>query len=262
MTKIATWNVNSIRVRLPQVLEWIKNVGPDILLLQEIKCLKEAFPSQEFEEAGYNVAVLGQKTYNGVAILAKNPIEDVKEGLPGDDADIAARYIEAVVGTTRVASVYVPNGREVGSESYEYKLRFYERLHDHLKMLLTYNEVLCVGGDYNVAPEVDDVYDPSLFERERILCSYQERAAFRKLVHLGLYDAQKQIGLKPHQDPRSHFTWWDYRAGSWQQNLGFRIDHFLLSPQAIDLLEDGGVAFEVRGQPQASDHAPLWIQLK
>lgn len=253
--KIVTWNVNSVRVRLPHICEWLKENKPDVLLLQEIKCQEEAFPKTEIEDCGYNVAIHGQKTFNGVAIVSRYPLEDIVRGLPTFEEDEQARYIEAVVGTTRVASVYVPNGQAVGSEKYDYKLTFLNRLYQHLETVLSYEEACAIGGDYNIAPEDQDVHDPKAWEGE-ILCSITERKSFRSLLHLGYSDAIRA----QHKGP-GPFSWWDYRSGAWQRGEGLRIDHLLLSPQAMDRLQTSGVDAPARGKEKASDHAPVWCEL-
>ena len=254
MTKIASWNVNSIRTRLPQVLAWIRQARPDILLLQELKCEASAFPQEAFEDLGFNIALAGQKTYNGVAILSREPLEDVIIGLPGNEDDPQARYIEALSGKIRVASVYVPNGMAVGCEKYHYKLKFFHHLKHHLQQRLVWEEAFVVGGDYNVAPFSLDLHDPTLFYQESILVSPDECRAFRQLLHCGYTDAIR--ALYPQQN--DIFTWWDYRAKGWENNRGFRIDHLLLSPQATDLLSQSGVDTHPRGEAKASDHAPIW----
>jgi exodeoxyribonuclease-3 len=201
--KIVTWNVNSIRARLENIEQWLRENQPDVLLLQEIKCEDKDFPRGPIEDLGYNIALAGQKTYNGVAILAKSPIEDVVRGLPTFPEDENARYIEAVVGTVRVASVYVPNGMAVGSEKYEYKLNFLDNLRDHLASILLFEEACVIGGDYNIGPEDRDVSQPELWKGE-ILCSPKERQQFQSLLHLGYYDA-----LRLHHEGQGPSTWWD-----------------------------------------------------
>ncbi len=255
MISIATWNINSIRARLPNLLEWLKEANPDIVLLQETKTIDEQFPSEAIENLNYNILTYGQKTYNGVAILSKLPLEDVTCGIPGFE-DEQARYIEAVAGHIRVASIYVPNGSEVDSEKYAYKLKFLKALYHHAQNLLTYDEAFVLGGDYNIAPRDGDVYDPKAWEGQ-ILCSLPEREGFRSLVNLGLTDSLRETS--PHD--KDLFTWWDYRGGSWQNNFGLRIDHLLLSPQAADHLESAEVYSKERGQENASDHAPVICHL-
>jgi len=253
--KIVTWNVNSIRARLENVVEWLGESHPDVVLLQEIKCEEVAFPRGPIEDLGYNIAVAGQKTFNGVAILAKSPIEDVVRGLPTFPEDENSRYIEAVVGTTRVASVYVPNGQSVGSEKYHYKLTFLDRLRQRLSSILLFEEAIVIGGDYNIAPAKEDVSQPELWEGE-ILCSQKERQEYQSLLHLGYYDA-----LRMHYNGPGPFTWWDYRSGAWEKDNGLRIDHLLLSPLAADRSQTSGVDRDTRGKEKASDHAPVWCIL-
>lgn len=251
MITIATWNINSIRARLPLFLSWVKEANPDIVLLQETKTMDDQFPREDIENLYYNIAHSGQKSYNGVAILSKSPIEDITCGIPefGDDQ---ARYIEAVTHGIRVASIYVPNGGEVGSDKYDYKLKFLNHLYVHTKNLLTYDETLVLGGDYNIAPQDQDVYDPVGWH-EKILCSTPEREGLRSLLYLGLTDSLR--ALRP--DEKDLYTWWDYRSGSWQNNDGLRIDHLLLSPQGADRLKDAYVCKDVRSLEKSSDHAPV-----
>ena len=296
MVNIATWNVNSVRTRLQHLLEWLRADAPDIVLLQELKCVDEQFPRMEIEDLGYNVAVCGQKTYNGVAILSKFPLEDIARGLGGDDADMQSRYIEAVVTipkmsgvgcrvsekpessdtchltpdtkhtVIRVASVYVPNGSEVGSDKYAYKRAFLSRLYAHARQLRTLDEMLVIGGDYNIAPSDGDVANPAAWAGS-VLTHDELRADFRKLLGAGLYDAGSVSGIRcqvsDENSPDSRhltsgiYTWWDYRAGAYQKNDGLRIDHLLLSPQALDRLEGYEVVTRLRGLEKPSDHAPV-----
>ncbi len=258
MTRIVTWNVNSVRARLEAVTSWLRTHQPDVLLLQELKCQEDGFPYEAFEDLGYNCAVYGQKAYNGVAILSKSPIEDVTKGLPGLD-DQAARYIEAFTGTVRVASIYVPNGKDVDTEAYAYKERFMRALTDHAHTLIQYDEAIILGGDYNIAPFAADVHDPNLLERDRILCSLPERKWLRTLINVGLSDALRMT--YPHEE-QGPFTWWDYRAGSFAANKGMRIDHLFLTPQATQRFITAGVDLAPRQAPKASDHAPVWVDLK
>jgi exodeoxyribonuclease-3 len=252
MTTIVTWNINSIKVRLPLVLQWLTEHQPDIVLFQELKCVNDAFPKEDFEDVGYTCVCHGQKTYNGVAILSKESIEDIQVTLPGFE-DTQARYIEAFTGKLRVASVYVPNGQEVQSEQYRYKLAFLQALKRHLQHIFILNEAFVIGGDFNVAPYALDVYDPALSGTDRILCSQQEQDALREILYLGFTDALRVM----HPNESGLFTWWDYRGGAFEQNKGFRIDHFLLSPQAADHLVSAEVHHSVRGFKRASDHAPV-----
>lgn len=258
--KIVTWNINSIRARMHHLTAWLEATNPDVVLLQETKVVDDQFPREPLEDMGYNLAIHGQKSYNGVAILSKLPIEDITMGLPGNREDEQARYIEAVIGDVRVASIYVPNGQEVGSEKFHYKLKFLNHLCDHTQTLLGYEEAFVLAGDYNIAPTDSDVYDPE-HRRERILCSTPEREALRKIEFLGLTDGLRAMHPLHMPSGEELYTWWDYRAGSWQNNQGFRIDHLMLSPQAADRLQGAGVDREVRGEEKASDHAPTWVQL-
>ncbi len=195
--KIATWNVNSVKARLQHVLAWLKSAEPDVALLQELKCVEEAFPRLEIEDLGYNCAVVGQKSYNGVAILSKRPMEDLFEGLPGDEQDTQARYLEATVDGVRVASIYLPNGNPVASEKYPYKLAWMARLEAHIRDRLALEEPLVLGGDYNVAPSDEDVYDPERFKGDA-LCKPETRRAFRSLLNLGLTEAFRALHKEPH----------------------------------------------------------------
>ncbi|MDB2414290.1 exodeoxyribonuclease III [Rickettsiales bacterium] len=262
MITIATWNVNSVKSRIQHLLDYLRSdEAPDILLLQEIKCITEAFPSMEVEDCGYNIAVHGQKTYNGVAILSKYPIEDVNTELAGEPEDEQARFIEAVIcagqKAIRVANVYVPNGQSPDSEKFQYKMRFFDRLYEYAKKCLSYEEPFLIGGDYNVAPYPElDVYAPKSLEGT-ICCHRQEREKFRKLTGLGMIDAFRLSN--PHTQ---QYSWWDYRGGSWQQNKGMRIDHILLSPEAADMVTTSGVNQEIRGLEKPSDHAPVWVRAR
>lgn len=270
---IAAWNVNSLKVRLPHLLDWLKSDAPDIVLLQETKCVNDAFPGMEIEELGYNIALHGQKTYNGVAILSKFPLEDISRGLPGDDSDIQARYIEAVAnipgGAMRVASVYVPNGADPAAEKFQYKLRFLDRLHTHMKTLLNYGEMLVIGGDYNIAPTDDDVHNPKEWENS-VLTHDEVRVKFRKIINLGLIDAQSVVvsreslasDTKDYRLPTNDYSWWDYRNNAFTQNNGLRIDHLLLSPQAADKLTQCYVKKDLRALEKPSDHAPVVAEFK
>jgi exodeoxyribonuclease-3 len=251
--KIATWNVNSIRARLEQVVSWCEKTPIDVLLLQEIKCIEEQFPKEIFEDLGYNIAVLGQKTYNGVAILSKYPIEDVQQNISNFE-DTQMRYLEAVVNKKRVVSLYVPNGFEVGSDKYFYKLKFLDALYDHLKVLHAYREEVIIGGDFNIAPADIDTYDPKLW-KDSILCSESERKHFQRLLNLGYSDA-----FRAFYPDKQQFTWWDYRKNSYENNLGLRIDHFLVSPEAAHAAKDIYVDENVRQLPKASDHIPVIIE--
>ena len=255
MITVATWNVNSIRVRMPRLTEWLAEAQPDIALLQEIKVTDDGFPREPIEDMGYNLALCGQKTYNGVAILSKRPIDDVILCLPGNDADEQARYVEAFTGGLRVASVYVPNGNPWPSEKFDYKLAFLDRLYDHIGGLMTLDEPFVIGGDYNVCPTDDDVYDPAGWANDA-LCRPETRNRFRALINLGTIDAFRALHPEPHA-----YSFWDYTGGAWQRGLGLRIDHLLLSPQAADRLESAGIDRKPRGREKPSDHPPVWCRL-
>ena len=253
--KIATWNVNSIKVRLGHLLDWLQETAPDVVLLQEIKTEDDKFPAMEIEERGYNVAVHGQKTYNGVAMLSKRPLEDVMRGLPGDEADEQARYLEATVSGVRIASLYLPNGNPVDSDKFPYKLGWMERLRDRARALLHDEETFVLGGDYNVLPGDEDVYDPEAFAGDA-LCRPESRALFRETLYLGLTEAFRALnpGIVA-------YSFWDYQAGAWQKDHGLRIDHLLLSPPAADRLARTGIDRNMRGRQKPSDHVPVWCEL-
>jgi exodeoxyribonuclease III len=257
--RIATWNVNSINARLETVLGWFDEASPDVACLQEIKCIDANFPAEAFERRGYNVAVHGQKTYNGVALLSKTPLEDVRKGLPGSDGhadgtDDHARYLEAVVSgaqPVRVAAIYLPNGNPVGSGKFAYKLRWLERLNAHARDLLALEEPLVLAGDYNVIPEPDDADNPAAWMGDALF-QPESRGAFRGLKWLGLTDAYMAA-----DGAAGGYTFWDYQAGAWPRNHGIRIDHLLLSPQAADRLESVTIHRDVRGRDRPSDHVPV-----
>ena len=257
--RIATWNVNSVNARLQTVLDWFEEARPDVACLQEIKCVDEKFPSEAFERLGYNVAVHGQKSYNGVALLSRTPLEDVRRGLPGDDSDEQARYIEAIISgpsPVRVASIYLPNGNPVDTDKFSYKLAWMERLRAHAAELLALEEPLALAGDYNVIPEPADVHDPKAWEGDALFRP-ETRAAFRSLKWLGLTDAYMTADGAP-----GGYTFWDYQAGAWPRDLGIRIDHLLLSPQAADRLGEVIIHREVRGREKPSDHVPVTADLR
>lgn len=256
---IATFNVNSIKARLPNLLAWLDAAKPDIVLLQELKCVDEALPTMEIEERGYNIASHGQKTYNGVAILSKLPLDDIHRGLAGDATDEQARYIEAVLsipgGALRVASVYVPNGQDVGSDKFPYKLAFLERLRAHWAERLPYRELAVLGGDFNVAPAPLDVYDPAGLDGS--VCYHPaERERLSALMHLGFYDAFRVANPTARQ-----FSWWDYRGNGFERGHGLRIDHLLLSPMAVDRLSGCSIDEAPRREDKPSDHAPVVVTL-
>ena len=257
--RIATWNVNSVNARLETVLRWFEEAKPDVACLQEIKCVDEKFPAEAFERLGYNVAVHGQKSYNGVALISKTPMEDVRRGLPGDPADAQARYIEAVISgpePVRVASIYLPNGNPVDTDKFSYKLAWLARLNAHAKELLVLEERFALLGDYNVIPERRDAEFPDNWTGDALFRT-ESRQAFRALKNLGLTEAYLQADGAP-----GAYTFWDYQAGAWQRNNGIRIDHALLSPQAADRLRGVSIHRDVRSWDKPSDHVPLVIELE
>lgn len=258
--KIATFNVNSVKARQANLVQWLEDASPDIVCLQELKCVDEAFPREEIEALGYNVETHGQKTYNGVAILSKLPLEDVTRGLPGDDSDEQARYIEAVVsterGALRIGGLYLPNGNPVDTEKYPYKLGWMDRLTARAKELLAQEEMLILAGDYNVIPHADDCYDPKAWS-EDALFKPETRAKFYELMNLGFTDAFRACHTEPNR-----YSFWDYQRGAWAKDNGIRIDHLLLSPQAADRLLGCDIDKVPRGREKPSDHTPVWIELE
>ena len=257
--KIASFNINGIKARAAALPEWLDEAQPDVVVLQEIKSVDEAFPRDLFEDRGYNVETHGQKSFNGVAILSKLPLEDVTRGLPGDDADEQARWIEAtVVGeemAVRVCGLYLPNGNPVPGRKYDYKLAWMERLQTRAETLLAEETPFLMAGDYNIIPQAEDAAKPDSW-REDALFRPESRAAWRRLVNLGLTDAFRARTQGP-----GHYSFWDYQAGAWNRNNGIRIDHFLLSPACADRLRDCQIDRDVRGRDKPSDHVPIWIEL-
>lgn len=256
MLSVATWNVNSITARLPNVLAWLKTASPDVLLMQELKTTDDKFPAAAFLELGYKAAVAGQKTWNGVAILSRHDMTAIKKGLPGDVADEQARYIEATIDGFRIASIYLPNGNPVDSDKYPYKLAWMDRLRAQAEELLRTEQPLVLGGDYNIIPEDRDCHDPKLWA-EDALFRLDSRRKFRALLNLGLTDA-----FRVYNQEAGQYSFWDYQAGCWQRNAGIRIDHFLLSPQAVDVLHSCTIDSAPRGVEKASDHTPVMIKLR
>jgi exodeoxyribonuclease-3 len=253
--KIATWNVNSIKARLPHVLEWLDAAQPDVLCLQETKCPDADFPALELRGAGYHVETVGQRAYNGVALLSKEPPRDLRRGLPGAPEDEQARYIEGTFGDVRVASLYLPNGNPIGTEKFTYKLAWMDRLRAHAATLLETEQPVVLAGDYNICPTDDDVFDPIGF-RDDALCQPESRARFRALLHDGWTDAFRVLRPDDHL-----YTFWDYQMGRWYRDEGLRIDHLLLSPQAADRLVRCEIDKTPRGKERASDHTPIWVEL-
>ncbi len=256
MLTVATWNVNSIKQREAACAAWLKQTAPDILCLQELKCQTESFPRATFEDLGYNCAVLGQKSFNGVAILSKHPIDETVSALPGDGTDEQSRYIEAAIslpagGAIRVASIYAPNGNPAPSPKLDYKLAWFDRLKSHASELLAYEEVLVLAGDYNIIPRPEDVYNPSGWT-EDALFRLESRQAFRRFAHLGFTDAVMACDGSGGQ-----YTFWDYQMGAWQKDWGLRIDHIMLSPQATARLKSTAIDRKPRSWDKPSDHTPV-----
>ncbi len=256
MVKIATWNVNSIRARLGNVLAWLESVQPDVLLLQELKATEDTFPSMEIKALGYEVLMVGQKSYNGVAILSRAPLTDPITRLPGEPEDEQARYAEATTFGVRVASIYLPNGNPATTEKYDYKLRWMARLRDHACGLLTGEQPVVLGGDYNVIPAPEDVYEPARWTTDA-LYKIETRQAFRTILNLGYTEAFRALHPAKHA-----YTYWDYQGIAWSADQGLRIDHLLLSPQAADRLNACEIDRKPRGKEKASDHTPIWCELE
>lgn len=258
--KIATFNINGIKARLPRVLEWLDEFQPDVACLQEIKSIDENFPRLEFEDKGWIVETHGQKSFNGVAFLSKHTIEDIHRGLPDLDEGICeedeqARYIEGTVKGVRIASIYLPNGNPQPGPKFDYKLAWMDRLNAHAKRLLDTEQPVVLAGDYNIIPHDIDCYDPSAWVDDA-LTQPESRARFRSILNLGYTDALRQ--MKPNG---AAYSYWDFQRGAWQKDHGIRIDHLLLSAQAADMLKDSAVDRIPRGKEKPSDHTPVWIEL-
>lgn len=254
--KIASFNINGIKARLPAFLDWLRDADADVVALQEIKSADEQFPRLEIEELGYNIETHGQKGFNGVALLSKRPLEDVTRGLPGDDGDEQARWIEGTVGGVRICGLYLPNGNPAPGPKYDYKLGWMARLEDRARALLQAEETAVILGDYNVIPQDEDCWSPKVWADDALYLP-PTRSAFRRLMNLGLTDALRTVDRSP-----GIYTFWDYQAGALQKNWGIRIDHALLTPQAADRLESCGVDAEVRRREKPSDHVPVWVTLE
>ncbi|WP_226621245.1 exodeoxyribonuclease III [Alloyangia pacifica] len=266
--KIATFNINGIKARIGALTDWLDEAQPDVALLQEIKSVDEAFPREHFEERGYNVETHGMKSFNGVAILSKHPLEDVSRGLPGDDSDEQARWIEAtVVGekeAVRLCGLYLPNGNPVEfdaegqpirSGKYGYKLDWMDRLHARAQQLLADETPALMAGDYNIIPQAEDAAKPQAWEKDALYLQ-QSRDAFRRILNLGFTEAFRARVQGP-----GHYSFWDYQAGAWQRNNGIRIDHVLMTPACADLMTDCGIDRDIRGRDKPSDHVPVWVEL-
>jgi exodeoxyribonuclease III len=255
LLKLATWNVNSLKVRLPQVLDWLAKHRPEVLCLQETKLQNDQFPAAELHAAGYETIANGQKTYNGVAILARSAAEDAVAAIPGF-ADEQKRVLAATVDDVRMICAYVPNGESVESDKYQYKLRWLSAFRDWLKRELAQHPRLAVLGDYNIAPEARDVHDPTAWEG-KVLFSKPEREAFANLTGVGLKDAFRLF-----EQPERSFTWWDYRMNAFRRKMGLRIDHILLSAELAKHCTACTIDVEPRKNERPSDHAPVVAELK
>ena len=255
--KLATYNLNGIRARLPRLIEWLGREQPDVVCLQELKCADESLPIADIEAAGYGAVWHGQKGFNGVAILAKGGAPELRRvGLPGDPDDTHSRYIEAEVAGVIIGSLYLPNGNPVGTEQFGYKLKWMERMGAHAAELLRVERPVVLAGDWNVVPEDRDVFSVKATQHDALL-QPETRQAWRRILHQGWTDALR--ALHPTEDKL--YTFWDYTAGCWQRDAGFRIDHLLCSPEAADRLRGAGVDKWARGEEKASDHAPTWVEL-
>jgi exodeoxyribonuclease-3 len=257
--KIASFNINGVKARIGALTAWLAEARPDVVCLQEIKSTDEAFPREPIEDLGYNVATHGQKAFNGVAILARRPVEDVSRGLPGDPADTEARWIEATVsgdhGAIRVCGLYLPNGNPAPGPRYDYKLAWMARLRDRVAGLLAAEEPAVLAGDWNVIPQPADAQHPEDWVTDALYLP-ETRRAFHRIAHLGLTDAIRVL----HPEPLL-YSFWDYQAGAWERNNGIRIDHLMLTPQAADRLAASGIDRHVRGREKPSDHVPVWCEL-
>ena len=256
--KIATFNINGIKARIEALPAWLTSAAPDVVCLQEIKSVDDAFPREVFEDMGYRVETHGQKGFNGVAILSRLPLEDVTRGLPGDPADEQARWIEAVVTAPRpirVCGLYLPNGNPAPGPKYDYKLAWMARMEARLRTLLATEEAFVCLGDYNVIPQAIDAAKPATWTEDALYLP-QSRAAYRRMLNLGLTEAFRARNPAPGQ-----YSFWDYQAGAWERNNGIRIDHLLLSPQAADRLQDCQIDKQVRAGDKPSDHVPVWVDL-
>jgi exodeoxyribonuclease-3 len=256
--KIATFNINGVKARIDGLTTWLADSAPDVAVLQEIKSVDAGFPRQALEDLGYNVETHGQKGFNGVAILSKFPLEDVTRGLPGDDGDEQARWIEAtVVGqkALRICGLYLPNGNPAPGPKYDYKLAWMDRLFARAQDLLSHEEPALMCGDYNIIPQPQDAARPDAWANDALFRP-QSRAAFRRILNLGYTEA-----FRARQTEAGHYSFWDYQAGAWDRNDGIRIDHFLLTPQCADLLRDCWIEKDLRGREKPSDHVPVWVDL-
>jgi len=249
--RIATWNVNSVRARLPRLLDWLQTASPDVVCLQETKCVDEQFPREPIEDLGYQIELFGQKTYNGVAILSKRRMENVIRGFPDDDEDAQKRVIGATIDDVMLLNLYVVNGKEVGSDKYDYKLDWLKRLSEMVDETYDMTEKVVLTGDFNITFDDRDIHDPDAW-RDKILCSDPERDALAQVMSHGLRDAFRKF-----EEGAGHYTWWDFRTRGFQRGQGLRIDHFLMSPPALEACTAVEVDLEARGGEKPSDHAPV-----
>ena len=256
--KIATFNINGIKARLDALPLWLRAADPDVVCLQEIKSQDDGFPRALFEDMGYRVETHGQKSFNGVAILSKLPLQDVTRGLPGDATDEQARWIEATVSgktAVRICGLYLPNGNPAPGPKYDYKVAWMARMQARVATLLATEQPLVFCGDYNVIPQPEDAARPGAWVTDALFLP-PSRAAFRRLLAMGLTEAFRTRNPAPGQ-----YSFWDYQQGAWERNNGIRIDHLLLSPQAADLLQDAQIDKDVRAGDKPSDHVPVWVEL-
>ncbi len=253
--KIASFNINGIKARQPRLTEWLQETAVDVALLQEIKSMDAPFPREAIEDLGYNIETHGQKGFNGVAILSKHPIEDVQRGLPGDESDEQARWIEATINTVRICCLYLPNGNPAPGPKFDYKLAWMARLYTRAQALLQSEEAVVMAGDYNIIPQPEDAHQIEDWEGDA-LYRPESLSAYRKILNLGYTDALRALNPAP-----LTYTFWDFQAGAWNRNNGIRIDHHLLSPQAADRLKACEIDRHMRGREKPSDHVPIWIEL-
>ncbi|MAI58462.1 MAG: exodeoxyribonuclease III [Rhodobacteraceae bacterium] len=256
--KVATFNINGIKARSEALSVWLDEAQPDVALLQEIKSVDQAFPKETFEDRGYNVATHGQKSFNGVAILSKLPIENFSTGLAGDDTDDQARWIEAtVVGkqAVHICGLYLPNGNPAPGPKYAYKLKWMERLYERAKELIASEIPALMAGDYNIIPQKEDAASPTNWTKDALFLP-KSREAFRKIMGLGFTDA-----FRVYQSAPGHYSFWDYQAGAWNRNDGIRIDHILMTPSCADLMLECHIDKHMRDRDRPSDHVPIWVRL-
>ena len=256
--KIASFNINGIKARTSALMTWLREAQPDVALLQEIKSVNENFPSDLFKDLGYNLAVNGQKSFNGVAILSKLPIEDIVTYLPGDSEDDQARWLEVtIVGNQaiRMCNLYLPNGNPTPGPKYDYKLSWMRRLHEKAKELIDSEIPAFMAGDYNIIPQAEDAANIGAWEQDALFLP-ESRTEFRRILNLGFTDA-----FRAKHNGSGHYSFWDYQAGAWDRDDGIRIDHFLLTPQCADLLKNCQIDKHIRSREKPSDHVPIWIEL-